>query len=150
VALAHERRAMDAASLEPGARDAVAGARDTGCRTALWTNNARAVSVPALERLGLAPLLDLVVTRDDMSALKPDPDGWRVIAGYFTVTSEAVVVGDSWVDGLAAAAAGVPFVAYRAREEELARWGVTPVARLADLAALPAWLAANLDGRAGG
>jgi hypothetical protein len=44
------------------------------------------------------------------------------------------------VDGLAAAEAGVPFVAYRARAEDLDRWKVTPVARLSDLASLPAWL----------
>lgn len=175
VALGHERRAMDAASLEPGALDAVTGARDAGFRTALWTNNARALTVPALERLGLAALLDLVVTRDDMRALKPDPDGWRVISEHFTarlgggtasarttpehftaptdgpggrVGLDAVVVGDSWVDGVAAAAVGVPFVAYRALEEELRRWGVEPVARLDDLAALPAWLMARLDGHA--
>ncbi len=148
VALAHERRAMEAASLEPGALDAVTGARSAGFQTALWTNNARAITLPALERLGLVPLLDLVVTRDDMSALKPDPDGWRVIVEHFPVTEGAVVVGDSWVDGLAAAAAGVPFVAYRTSEAELARWGVSPVARLADLAALPAWLTARLDGSA--
>jgi hypothetical protein len=36
--------------------------------------------------------------------------------------------------------AGIPFVAYRPREADLARWQVTPVARLDDLKALPAWL----------
>src|SRR5207245_1720683 len=94
----------------------------------------RPVTLPALERLGLAPLLDLVVTRDDMTALKPDPDGWRIIAEHFGArldaraasadtatrfagTRDAVVVGDSWVDGVAAAAVGVPFVAYGARDE---------------------------------
>ncbi len=147
VALDHERCAMDAAGLEPGALEAVIGARRGGFRTALWTNNARAITAPALERLGLAALLDLVVTRDDMSALKPDPDGWRVIAAFFRPTRSAVVVGDSWVDGLAAAAAGVPFVAYRAREADLARRGVRPVAYLAELAELPAWLAAHFTGR---
>ncbi len=165
VALAHEGRAMDAAALEPGALDALEGARRAGFRTALWTNNARALTVPALGRLGLAALIDLVVTRDDMRALKPDPDGWRVIVEHFTArlgggtasartavehftaVEDAVVVGDSWVDGVAAAAAGVPFVAYRAREEELRRRGVVPVARLDDLAALPAWLRARPNGR---
>lgn len=147
VALAHEGRAMDAAALEPGALDALGGARRAGFHTALWTNNARALTVPALRRLGLAALLDLVVTRDDMRALKPDPDGWRVISHHFPAVEDAVVVGDSWVDGVAAAAAGVPFVAYRAREEELRRWGVEPAARLDDLAALPAWLSARPDGR---
>jgi phosphoglycolate phosphatase-like HAD superfamily hydrolase len=146
VALEHERRAMDAATLESGALDAVAGARREGLQTALWTNNARAVTLPALERLGLAAWLDLVVTRDDMRALKPDPDGWRVISERLAVTRGAVVVGDSWVDGVAAAAVGVPFVAYRAREADLTRWGVTPIAWLADLARLPEWLAAHFDG----
>src|SRR5260370_39816803 len=144
VALGHERRAMDAASLEPGALDAVGRPRSAGFRTALWTHNARALTVPALGRLGLAALLDLVVTRDDMRALKPDPDGWRVICDRVDGAERAadsVVVGDSWVDGLAAAAVGVPFLAYRPRDEELRRSCVQPARRLDDLAALPAWLA---------
>src|SRR3989441_4954836 len=115
IALEHEWRAMGAAALEPGALDAVGGARRAGFETALWTNNARPVTLPTLERLGLAPLLNLVVTRDDMTALKPDPDGWRIIAEHFGArldaraasadtatrfagTRDAVVVGDSWVD----------------------------------------------------
>lgn len=140
VALDHERRALESASLEPGARAALAGARAAGWATAVWTNNARAVTGEALGRFGLLDLLDLVVTRDDMRALKPDPAGWEVLQARFG-TVRAVVVGDSWVDGLAAAAAGLPFVAYRADESELARRGVRPVAWLDDLAALPGWLA---------
>jgi phosphoglycolate phosphatase len=151
LALEHERRAMRVATLEAGALEALAGARRAGFATALWTNNARALTLPALERLGLAAELELVVTRDDMRALKPDPDGWRVIAGHFKDRlahgAPTVVVGDSWVDGVAAAKAGVPFVAYRARQPELDRWRVTPVAHLTDLALLPDWLAARSRGR---
>ncbi|MBI4636395.1 MAG: HAD hydrolase-like protein [Candidatus Rokubacteria bacterium] len=143
VALDHERRALAGAALEPGARVAVAGARDAGFRTAVWTNNAREITVEVLGRFGLLAHFDLVVTRDEMRALKPDPDGWRVITERLSRVSAGVVVGDSWVDGLAAAAAGVPFVAYRPNERELTRWQVTPIARLDDLAALPAWLRAN-------
>src|SRR5256712_648530 len=155
IALEHEWRAMGGAALEPGALDAVGGARRAGVQTALWTNNARPVTLPALKRLGLAPLLDLVVTRADMTALKPDPDGWRIIAEHFgprldaraasadtatrfAGTRDAVVVGDSWVDGVAAAAVGVPFVAYGAREADLTRHRVTPVAWLSALARLMA------------
>ena len=141
IALDHERRAMRLASVAPGARDAILGARGAGYATAVWTNNARAVTVEALERFALADMLDLIVTRDDMRALKPDPDGWRVIAERFAPVDAAVVVGDSWVDGVAAAAAGIPFVAYRADPDSLARWAVVPVAHLADLAVLPASLA---------
>jgi len=149
LALDHERRAMGVATLEPGAMAAVTGARRAGFATAVWTNNARELTLPALERLGLAGEFDLVVTRDDMRALKPDPDGWRVISEHFKrlMAGDAVVVGDSWVDGLAAAAVGVPFIAYRARPGELERWRVTPIAHLSDLALLPGWLAARGNGR---
>ena len=153
VALDHERRAMEVAALEPGALAAVVGARRGGFATAIWTNNARELTVPALARLGLADELDLVVTRDDMRALKPDPDGWRVISEHFGRLAEgagdprnAVVVGDSWVDGVAASKAGVSFIAYRARQEDLDRWQVTPVVHLADLALLPTWLAVRPNG----
>src|SRR5712692_9825386 len=154
LALDHERRAMEVATLESGALAALRGARRAGFATALWTNNARALTLPALERLGLAGDLDLVVTRDDMRALKPDPDGWRVISEHFVKRGEgagdpgdAVVVGDSWVDGVAAAKAGIAFIAYRARQEELDRWQVTPIVHLADLALLPDWLATRRNGR---
>jgi len=140
IALDHERRAMRAASLEPGARAAVVGARAAGYATVVWTNNARDVTLEALARFVLIDEFDQIVTRDDMRALKPDPDGWRLIAERFGPVEAAVVVGDSWVDGLAAAAAGLPFVAYRADQATLTRWSVTPVAHLSDLAVLPSSL----------
>ena len=140
LALDHERRAVVDAWLEPGAREALVGTRAVGWQIALWTNNAREVAVCALDRFDLANHFDLIVTRDEMRALKPDADGWRVMEERFGRVDDAVVVGDSWVDGLAAAKAGVPFVAYRAREADLARWQIAPIARLTDLAALPNWL----------
>ena len=145
LALEREQRAMDEATLEPGAEAAVAGARRLGFVTALWTNNGGAVTRDALARLELAHHFDVVVTRDEMRELKPHPDGWRVIAAHANGaarTGEPAVymVGDSWVDGLAAAAAGVPFIAYRAAPAELARWKIEPVVTLTDLAHLPEWL----------
>jgi phosphoglycolate phosphatase-like HAD superfamily hydrolase len=86
-----------------------------------------------------------------MRQLKPDPDGWRVIAeriAALTVSGHArngaphaFVVGDSWVDGVAASAAGVPFIAYQSNAADLERWHVAPVAHLAHLGDLPALLA---------
>ena len=149
IALDHEWRALGAATLEPGALEAVRGAREAGFQTALWTNNARDIALQALARFGLDALLDVTVTRDDMRQLKPDPDGWRVIAertaaGAFAGRNgapHAFVVGDSWVDGVAAQAAGVPFIAYQTNPVDLDRWRVRPVAHLAHLAELPALLA---------
>jgi phosphoglycolate phosphatase-like HAD superfamily hydrolase len=145
LALEREQRAMDQATLEPGALAAITGARRLGFATALWTNNAGVVTRRALERLGLAEHFDVVVTRDEMRELKPDPDGWRVISGLANgaghASHQAFMVGDSWVDGLAATAAGVSFIAYRMLAADLARWGVEPVTTLMDLAELPLWLA---------
>jgi len=42
-----------------------------------------AVDFDLLTRIPGVETIDLVVTRDDMRALKPDPDGWRVIAEHF-------------------------------------------------------------------
>jgi phosphoglycolate phosphatase-like HAD superfamily hydrolase len=212
IALDHERKAVEDASLEPGALEAVSGARAAGFNTALWTNNAREVTLDALCRFGLDELLDIIVTRDDMRQLKPDADGWRVICEITTgalrrpvealrpveappgarpieerhgspgtlrtsgglggpveappgarpieerhgspgtlrtsgglggpvEAPQSVVVGDSWVDGAAARAAGVPFIAYRTNPRDLERWKVTPVATLMHLGDLPALLA---------
>jgi len=147
IALDHERRAVVDAWLEPGAMEAITGARAAGCDVALWTNNAREVAALALDRFDLTRHFDLIVTRDEMGALKPAPDGWTVLARHFKVPeTAAVVVGDSWVDGLAAAKAGVPFIAYRARAADLERWNIQPVAHLTDLTALPAWFAARARG----
>jgi phosphoglycolate phosphatase len=143
LALEREQRAMEQATLEAGALDALAGARRLGFSTALWTNNAGTVTRSALARLGMAQHFDVVVTRDEMRELKPHPDGWRVIATLAdgALTEGAFMVGDSWVDGVAATAAGVPFIAYRMSAADLERWKITPVATLLDLSELPGVLA---------
>jgi phosphoglycolate phosphatase len=141
IPVTHERRAMEAAVLVPHAVEAVAAMQSLGYATAIWTNNDRVVADFVLTRFGLLPHLDLVVTRDDVLHLKPDPDGLRVVRERWPNASRIVVVGDSWVDGAAAQAGGVPFIAYRADHAELARRGVTIDAAIASLLDLPAALA---------
>jgi phosphoglycolate phosphatase len=141
IPIAHERRAMAEATLEPFALEAVAGVRALGYATAIWTNNDRVVADHVLARFALRAHLDLVVTRDDVVHLKPDPDGLRVVRERWPEVAHVVVVGDSWVDGLAAQAGGVPFVAYRGDAAELQRRGVTPSARISSLRDLLAALA---------
>jgi phosphoglycolate phosphatase len=141
IPLAHERRAMGEATLEPFAREAVAAMKELGFATAIWTNNDRVVADHVLTRFGLSLHLDLVVTRDEMRRLKPDPDGLRVVRERWPDAPRIVVVGDSWVDGLAAQAAGVPFIAYRPDIAEMEQRGVAIAARIHSLLDLPAALA---------
>jgi HAD superfamily hydrolase (TIGR01549 family) len=141
IPVAHERRAMAAATLEPFAREALAAMKDLGFATAIWTNNDRVVADHVLTRFALLAHLDLVVTRDDVRRLKPDPDGVRVVRERWPDAERIVVVGDSWVDGVAAQAAGVPFVAYRPDLAEMEQRGVVIAARIQSLLDLPAALA---------
>ena len=101
----------------------------------------RVVADFVLARFDLLRHLDLVVTRDDVTALKPDPDGLRVVRERWPEAPHIVMVGDAWVDGLAAQAGGVPFIAYRADAAELERRGVIVTARITSLLDLPAALA---------
>jgi phosphoglycolate phosphatase len=141
IPVAHERRAMADATLEPFARESLAAMKDLGFATAIWTNNDRVVADHVLARFGLQAHLDLVVTRDDVRQLKPDPDGVRVVRERWPDAERIVVVGDSWVDGLAAQAAGVAFIAYRPDLAEMEQRGVVIAARIASLLDLPAALA---------
>ena len=141
IPVAHERRAMAEATLEPFAREALAAMKALGFATAIWTNNDRVVADHVLARFGLLDHLDLVVTRDDVRRLKPDPDGVRVVRERWPDAPRIVIVGDSWVDGVAAQAAGVPFIAYRPDLAEMEQRGVVIAARIQSLLDLPAALA---------
>jgi len=95
IPVAHERRAMARATLIPFAREAVSAMKQLGFATAIWTNNDRVVADFVLARFDLLPHLDLVVTRDEVRRLKPDPDGLRVVRERWPDASRIVVVGDS-------------------------------------------------------
>ncbi|MBI2466363.1 MAG: HAD family hydrolase [Candidatus Rokubacteria bacterium] len=138
IARAHETRALDAATCEPGAPEALDALRAGGFALAVWTNNARPATEHALARCGLARFFTTVVTRDE-AALKPDPAGLRLLRAAHP-GQPIWVVGDSWVDGLAAQAGGAPFIAYAADPDELLRRGVLPRLVIQDLRALPGWL----------
>ena len=133
IPVAHERRAMQAAALEAGAAETLAALRELGLTLAVWTNNDRVAARHVLERFDLTRHFDLVVTRDEMRALKPDPDGLRVVRERWPEAARIVMVGDSWVDGAAAQAGGIPFIAYRADHAELAQRGIAVAAAIASL-----------------
>jgi phosphoglycolate phosphatase len=139
LVLEHETHALEGVVAEPGAGETLAALRARGFVLAVWTNNARPAAALALRRTGLGGFFARLVTRDE-ARLKPDPDGLRLLREV-RPEGPAWVVGDSWIDGAAARAGGVGFIAYRADPGELRRHGVTPQAFIDDLRLLPAWLA---------
>jgi phosphoglycolate phosphatase len=139
IVLDHEQRALAHAACEPGAPEALAALRSAGLPIAVWTNNARPATELALAQCELRAYVDTVVTRDE-AALKPDPAGLRLLQAAYPARP-IWMIGDSWVDGAAAQAGGVPFIAYAADPAELQRRGVVPRLHIGDLRALPRELA---------
>jgi len=82
-------------------------------KTAIATNRSDTM-LPLLETFELSSYFDLVVRAIDVDQPKPHPDMLLKVLDHFRVQPDEVVyVGDSTLDEQAAAAAGVPFIAYR-------------------------------------
>jgi HAD superfamily hydrolase (TIGR01549 family) len=81
--------------------------------TALATNRTTTTGA-VLNYHRLADDFDLVISAQDVSRPKPDPEAFvRILAHFNLAPFEAIYIGDSRVDEHFAANAGVPFVAYR-------------------------------------
>lgn len=105
VLRAHEARAVESGVLRPGTHDLLAFLQTRGVRCALVTNNSRESTTAVLAQCALS--FDLVVTRDD-GPMKPDPAAFLLpLARLKVPPDEAVVIGDSHFDLLAAVAARV-------------------------------------------
>ncbi|NUP85385.1 MAG: HAD family hydrolase [Burkholderiaceae bacterium] len=92
----------------PGAVALLERLAASGIRTALVSNVGRLALGAALERFGLARWLAPVISRDDVTMLKPHPQGTlRTLAALGVTAPDALFVGDSRADVLAARAAGM-------------------------------------------
>jgi HAD superfamily hydrolase (TIGR01549 family) len=110
----------------PGAREILSYLSEVGVPWAIATSGRQESARPALETLGLDPAVP-VVTRDEVSHAKPDPDLFVAAAERLRVPiEESVVVGDSVWDLLAARRAralGVGLLSGGYGLEELERAG---------------------------
>ncbi len=98
--------------LQPHVKETLARLRPR-FHTAIATNRGRSLPL-VLETFGLTALFDLTVSCFDVKHPKPHPECLeRVLAHFQLSPGEAVYIGDAEVDRQVAAAAGVPFVAYK-------------------------------------
>ncbi|MFO0609512.1 MAG: HAD family phosphatase [Polyangiales bacterium] len=88
--------------------------RGRGYRTAVCSNAVRASVALMMERIGLAPLLDLMLSNEDVARGKPDPEIYLTAAARFGLQpAECLTVEDNQ-NGLAAArAAGIHYLPVR-------------------------------------
>lgn len=106
-------------TMEPGYLETLDQLKDS-VELAVCTNRSSSMDA-LLEAFDLAGYFSMVMTASRASFPKPHPDPLnRVLAYYGIEPQEALFVGDSAVDQQAAAAANVPFVAYRSDLPSLA------------------------------
>jgi phosphoglycolate phosphatase len=92
--------------------------RQRGIRRAISTNRTTTMKA-IMDRFGLWPYFDVVVTALDVTKPKPAPESVEKILGTLGVSREKVLyVGDSEVDRETAASSGVKFIAYKNNEME--------------------------------
>lgn len=133
-----EREGMLHGTVEADARQTLDALRAADVRLAVLTNNSLGSAEAALDRFDLRAPLDLVLARELVSALKPNGAG--VKQAYAALGGgPTVVVGDSYIDGLATGRAevGARFVAFRANAADLDARGVATWASISTLAQVP-------------
>lgn len=124
-----------------GAAELLQALADRGVGTAMVSNIGRTALADALGRFGLDCWLVPVVSRDDVTFMKPRPEGTlRVLAELQTAPEAALFVGDSRADVLAARAAGMRVAIIRGGECVESDFSALPpdywVSRLAEIAGL--------------
>jgi len=120
-----EREGMLHGTVEADARTSLDRFRAAGLKLAVLTNNSLSSAQAALDRFDLRTPLDMVLAREVVPALKPSGAG--IAQAHAALGGGPMyVVGDSYIDGLAAQRAGIGarFVAFRANAEDLGLRGV--------------------------
>jgi phosphoglycolate phosphatase len=136
-----ERDGMLHGTVEDDARQTLDQLASAGLRLAVLTNNSLDSAEAALARFDLRTPLELVLAREVVPALKPNGAG--VAKAHVALGGgPTTVIGDSYIDGLAAqrAAVGARFIAFRVNLADLAARGVKPWASVAALSEIPALL----------
>jgi pyrophosphatase PpaX len=111
--LCEHHRAWQAEHLDmvhpmPGATGVLSALLDRGVRRAVVTTRSKRSSIASLERSGLLAWLEVVVSGEDVTRHKPDPEPLRLALLQLGVAPEhAVMVGDTPADIDAGRAAGV-------------------------------------------
>ncbi len=101
----YEMDSAEKSVLFPDAIPTLKELRRNRTRIGLVTNTSRIAVNRILEKNDFSKLLDCVVTRDDVSKLKPDPEG-IILAAQILRTKSFYMVGDLMLDVLAAKKAG--------------------------------------------
>ncbi len=107
-----ELKAANETSIQPDALQTLAKIKNLGLKLAIVTNNGRKATSIVTKKFGLNDFFDVIITREDSKELKPDGGSIKKAIEVLGINAkEAIYVGDSVIDILAAKIAKVISVA---------------------------------------
>lgn len=107
----HRDNFGDLIKLFPGIKELLAKVKSLGYKTGLVTSRLKLTTIQGLEKYGILEYFDTVITADDTSAHKPDPEPIEIALRKLGSKAEnAVMVGDTMFDILCGKNAGVGVV----------------------------------------
>lgn len=107
---------IDALKIEPHLIETLRYLREKGIKLAICTSRSTTMK-HIMDKFGLGPHFDMVVTALDVKNPKPHPEAIEKIVNALHLEKEkTILVGDSLNDRLAAKAAGILFAAYKNKE----------------------------------
>jgi len=122
VYIPYELEAAEAAELKEGVKDVLTELRAMGFKLAVASNNGRLGVNLALENTSIKHFFDIIVTRNDVNRMKPDGALIEETVRRLGIRpSEAVYVGDTGHDVLAAHRVGVPSIAVSGGADPVSR-----------------------------
>jgi phosphoglycolate phosphatase len=113
--------------------------------SAVLTNNTRkSVSkYLEIEKFQFLKFMGPIFTRDDVTKMKPDPNGINKIIQHFNMQSElskVIFIGDSFIDGEASIKAGIQFILVNHRNIDVSELSFTPWQVFSNLSELISFL----------
>jgi HAD superfamily hydrolase (TIGR01509 family) len=104
----YEMAAARSTTVFEGAREALLKMCDMGLKVAVFTNGGRRALDTIINRFELGSCFNCMLSRDEVARMKPHPDGiQKALKDLDVGPEEAVFVGDSVIDMVAAKKAGV-------------------------------------------
>jgi len=110
------RNYVEYLKMEPHLVQTLEKLKEKGVLRAINTNRTTSMK-HVMERYGLGPYFEMVVTALDVKNPKPHPESIeKIIEAFQLKKEEAVFIGDSEVDKQTAESSGVRFIAYKNKE----------------------------------
>ncbi len=107
----HELEGYEKAFVEKDVVNSLEELKNAGHILVIYTNNSRKLTDYALEKYNFNHLFEYVLTRDDVTNSKPNPEGIYKLMEKFQKNEETTVfIGDSWVDAETALNADIDFI----------------------------------------